>query len=149
MRAFYSSWLALFSTFVATIAPAALLPVLRDDLDLTVTDIGNAGIASVCGAIGSRLVMGSLTDILGPRYAAACALLGTTPFVFGMTLIHNAASFVAMRMLVGLSLSMFVVNQYWMTQMFNTKLVGRANALSAGETRVMCVMSRCSWASSC
>lgn len=136
MRAFYTSWLALFSTFVATIAPAALLPVLRDDLDLTMTDMGNAGIASVCGAIGSRLVMGSLTDILGPRYAAASVLLGTTPFVFGMTLIHNAASFVAMRMLVGLSLSMFVVNQHWMTQMFNTKLVGRANALSAGRAGI-------------
>lgn len=135
MRAFHVSWLAFFLTFLATFAPAALLPVLRDDLDLTSTDISNAGIASVCGAIGSRLLIGTFTDMLGPRYAAATVLLGTAPFVFGTALIENAASFIAMRMLVGLSLSMFVVNQYWMTQMFNTKLLGRANALSAGERR--------------
>lgn len=136
MRAFHISWLAFFLTFLATFAPAALLPVLRDDLDLTNTDIGTAGIASVCGAIGARVVMGTLVDLFGPRYAAASALLGTAPFTFCMVLVQNSAGFVTMRLLVGLSLSMFVVNQFWTTQMFTTTLVGRANALAAGKPLV-------------
>lgn len=67
MRAFHLNWAAFFITFATTFAPAAVLPVLRDSLDLTATDIGNGGIASVCGAIGSRLVMGTFTDMFGPR----------------------------------------------------------------------------------
>jgi hypothetical protein len=59
-------------------------------------------------------------------------LLGTAPFAFAMALVHDAAGYVAMRCMVGLGLSMFVVNQTWTTCMFNVKLVGRANALSAG-----------------
>ncbi|WIA21146.1 hypothetical protein OEZ85_005456 [Tetradesmus obliquus] len=132
MRAFHLNWAAFFITFATTFAPAAVLPVLRDSLDLTATDIGNGGIASVCGAIGSRLVMGTFTDMFGPRYGAAAMLLGTAPFAFAMALVHGAAGYVAMRCMVGLGLSMFVVNQTWTTCMFNVKLVGRANALSAG-----------------
>lgn len=67
MRAFHTNWVAFFCTFLSTLAPAALLPVLRDSLDLTEVDIGNAGIASVCGAIGSRLLLGTFTDVFGPR----------------------------------------------------------------------------------
>jgi hypothetical protein len=59
-------------------------------------------------------------------------LLGTAPFAFAMALVHDAAGYVAVRCMVGLGLSMFVVNQTWTTCMFNVKLVGRANALSAG-----------------
>ncbi|KAF6255678.1 high-affinity nitrate transporter 2.1-like protein [Scenedesmus sp. NREL 46B-D3] len=132
MRAFHVSWAAFFVTFATTFAPAALLPVLRDSLELTATDIANGGIASVCGAIGSRLVMGTFTDMFGPRAGAATMLLATAPFAFGMALVHDAAGYVAMRCMVGLGLSMFVVNQAWTTCMFNVKLVGRANALSAG-----------------
>jgi NNP family nitrate/nitrite transporter-like MFS transporter len=102
-------------------------------LDLTPDDISNAGIASVCGTIFSRVAMGTLTDVLGPRYSAAIALLLTAPLMFGIALIQTAAGFIALRMLVGLGLSMFVVCQKWMGVMFNRQVLGRATALSAGE----------------
>ncbi|KAF8054878.1 NRT2.2 [Scenedesmus sp. PABB004] len=132
MRAFHVGWAAFFASFAATFAPAALLPVLADALELTATDVGNAGIASMCGAIGARLAIGTAVDAWGPRAGGAIALLGTSPFAFGMALVSGPRSFVCLRMLVGLSLSMFVVNQFWATQMFNTRLLGTANALSAG-----------------
>lgn len=106
---------------------------LQDALDLTPDDISNAGIASVCGTIFSRVAMGTLTDVLGPRYSAAIALLLTAPLMFGIALIQTAAGFIALRMLVGLGLSMFVVCQKWMGVMFNRQVLGRATALSAGE----------------
>lgn len=105
---------------------------LQDALDLTRTDISSAGIASVCGTIFSRVAMGVVTDAIGPRYSTAVALLLTAPLVFGMALIQTAAGFIALRMLVGLGLSMFVVNQKWMGEMFNRRVLGRATALSAG-----------------
>lgn len=77
--------------------------------------------------------MGTMTDVLGPRYSAAIALLLTAPLMFGIALIETAAGFIALRMLVGLGLSMFVVGQKWMSVMFNRQVLGRATALSAGE----------------
>ncbi|KAI8472868.1 MAG: hypothetical protein J3K34DRAFT_367165 [Monoraphidium minutum] len=144
MRAFHLSWASFFLCFFSTFAAAALLPTLRDDLDLTQTDVGNAGIASVCGAIGSRVVTGSLVDAVGPRASAAALLLLTAPAVFGLALVTNAAGFVALRALIGLTLSMFVVNQFWVSSMFNTRIVGCANAVSAGATlpRAACWRAR-------
>lgn len=42
------------------------------------------------------------------------------------------AGFIVLRMLIGVSLSMFVVTQYWCTAMFNTKIIGSVTAVAAG-----------------
>lgn len=65
MRAFHLSWLAFFSTFVSTFGPAALLTIVREDLNMTRTDIGNAGIAAVCGAVFGRVALGNFCDTFG------------------------------------------------------------------------------------
>ncbi len=41
------STLAFFMTFTATFAPAALMPVIREDLNLTKQEVGNSGECSV------------------------------------------------------------------------------------------------------
>lgn len=57
--------MSFFVSFVATFAPAALVPVIRDDLFLTKPQLGNAGVAAVCGAIGARIFMGTFVDTVG------------------------------------------------------------------------------------
>jgi len=130
--AFQMSWLAFFAAFVSTFAPAAVLPLIRENLDLTKTDIGNAGIAAVCGAIAARVAMGNFVDVYGPRFGIGLCIGLTAPAVYCMGLSTSAAGFIISRLFIGFSLATFVACQFWCTSMFNTKIVGTANAFAAG-----------------
>ncbi|GIM04197.1 hypothetical protein Vretimale_8817 [Volvox reticuliferus] len=132
MMAFHLSWISFFMSFVATFAPAALVPVIRDDLFLSKSQLGNAGVAAVCGAIAARIFMGAFVDTVGPRYGSAATMLVTAPAVFCMSLVTDFSTFAVTRFFIGCSLCMFVCCQFWCGSMFNVRIVGTANAIAAG-----------------
>lgn len=132
MRAFHLCWFGFFTSFVSTFAPAAMIPVIRQALDLTKADLGNAGIAAVAGTIAARVAMGSVCDLVGPRLGMSFVLLLTSPCVFGMSLANSAIDFIMLRFGIGFGLSSFVACQFWTASMFNVKIVGIANATTAG-----------------
>ncbi|KAG2710429.1 hypothetical protein I3760_04G026500 [Carya illinoinensis] len=132
MRAFHLSWLSLFSCFFSTFSIPPLIPIIREDLNLTDTDIGNAGIASFVGSIFSRFAMGPACDLVGPRVASATLSLLTAPVILSMSLVSSPKSFILIRFLVGFSLANFVANQFWMSSMFSGPVVGLANGVAAG-----------------
>lgn len=132
MRSFHVSWFAFFVCFVSSFAAAPLLPVIRDDLNLRKEQIGQAGIASVCGSIASRLVMGFACDMVGPRYAGACAVLLTAPAVFYMGTVTTATGFILCRFFIGFSLATFVTCQFWVSSMFTARIVGLATGITSG-----------------
>lgn len=132
MRAFHLSWISFSACFVSTFAAPPLIPVIRDNLGLTATDIGNAGIASVSGAVFARVVMGTACDLFGPRLASASLILLTAPAVYCFAMVNSAISFLLVRFFIGFSLATFVSTQFWMSSMFSPRVVGSANGIAAG-----------------
>ncbi|XP_056699458.1 high affinity nitrate transporter 2.5 [Spinacia oleracea] len=132
MRAFHLSWFTYFTCFISTFAAPPLLPIIRDNLNLTANDIGNAGVGSVAGAIFARLALGAACDMVGPRLAAATICFITVPAVFLSSMASSPTAFFIMRFFTGFSLATFVSTQYWMSCMFSPKVVGLANGQSGG-----------------
>ncbi|XP_004509567.1 high affinity nitrate transporter 2.5 [Cicer arietinum] len=132
MLAFHLSWFSFFACFVSSFAAAPLVPIIRENLNLTATDIGNAGVASVSGAVFARIAMGTACDLFGPRLASASLILLTSPAVYFTSIIHSPTGFLLVRFFTGFSLATFVSTQFWMSSMFSTNVVGRANGFSGG-----------------
>ncbi|KAI3722281.1 hypothetical protein L2E82_33313 [Cichorium intybus] len=136
MRAFHLAWLSLFSCFFSTFSIPPLLPIIREDLHLSPSDVGTAGIAAFAGSIVSRLAMGPACDVFGPRLASATLSLVTAPILLSAAFISSPLSFILLRFFVGFSLANFVANQFWMSSMFSGCTVGLANGVAAGWANV-------------
>ena len=132
MRAFHMSWFAFFLAFFGWFGIAPLMVIVRDDLGLTKTQIGNTVIASVAITIVARLVIGWLSDRIGPRRAYTWLLIfGSLP-VMGIGLAQNYESFLLFRLAIGVIGASFVITQYHTSVMFAPNVVGTANATTAG-----------------
>jgi len=132
MRAFHLSWFAFFVCFVAWFGIAPLMAVVREDLKLSRAQVGNTIIASVAMTVLARFLTGWLCDRFGPRRTfSALLIFGSLP-VMGIGLAHSYHSFLFFRLAIGLVGASFVITQYHTSVMFAPRIVGTANATSAG-----------------
>ncbi len=132
MRAFHTTWLAFFLCFFGWFGIAPLMPVIREDLGLTKTQIGNTIIASVAITIVVRLIIGWLCDKIGPRRVYSGLLIcGSIP-VMAIGLSQNYETFFWFRLAIGAIGASFVITQYHTSVMFAPNCVGTANATAAG-----------------
>lgn len=132
MMAFHLAWFNFMMCFFATFAPAALMPVIRENLNLSRTDIGLSGVCAVVGAVLGRFFMGTFLDIFGSRRGSSFIMLVFAAPVFLMALVTNAGSLIVVRFFIGIALCNFVCCQFWVGSMFNVRIVGTANAITAG-----------------
>ncbi|MBW1875379.1 MAG: MFS transporter, partial [Deltaproteobacteria bacterium] len=101
MRAFHMSWFAFFLCFFAWFGIAPLMVVVRDELGLTKTQVGNTIIASVAVTIVARLAIGWLCDRIGPRITYTWLLLiGSLP-VMTIGFADSYYSFLLFRLAIG------------------------------------------------
>ncbi|TDR52086.1 NNP family nitrate/nitrite transporter-like MFS transporter [Halomonas ventosae] len=132
MRAFHFSWFAFHLCFFGWFGIAPLMAVVRDDLGLTKTQIGNTIIASVAITVVVRLLIGVLCDRIGPRRAYTWLLcLGSLP-VMAIGFANSFETFLLARLAIGAIGASFVITQYHTSIMFAPNVVGTANATSAG-----------------
>ncbi|WP_075794840.1 MFS transporter [Massilia putida] len=132
MRAFHLTWVAFFVCFYAWFACAPLMPVIKGVFHLSVSQIADINIAAVAITIVVRLLVGPLCDRFGPRktYTGLLAL-GAIP-VLGVAMSQSYESFLLFRLGIGAVGASFVITQYHTSVMFGPKVVGTANAASAG-----------------
>jgi NNP family nitrate/nitrite transporter-like MFS transporter len=132
MRAFHMTWLAFFLCFFAWFGIAPLMPIVREELQLTKEQVGWCIIGSVAVTILARLLVGWLCDRYGPRVTYTWLLLLAALPVMGIGLANNFATFLLFRVLIGAIGASFVVTQYHTSLMFAPNCVGTANATTAG-----------------
>ncbi|TLV02713.1 NarK family nitrate/nitrite MFS transporter [Dyadobacter luticola] len=132
MRTFHLTWMAFFLCFFGWFGLAPLMSVIKTDLGLTKSQIGNIIIASVAATVVARIAIGKLCDTWGPRKTYS-ALMGICAFpVMMVGLVHSYEGFLLFRLAIGVIGASFVVTQYHTSVMFDKKIVGTANAVAGG-----------------
>lgn len=126
------SWFAFFLCFFAWFGIAPMMAIVREELSLTKTQIGNTIIASVAITIVARLFIGWLCDRIGPRLTYTWLLILCSIPVMGIGFAHDYQSFLLFRLGIGAIGASFVITQYHTSVMFAPNCVGTANATSAG-----------------
>jgi MFS transporter, NNP family, nitrate/nitrite transporter len=132
MRAFHLTWITFFLCFFGWFGIAPLMPVIREDLHLSKSQIGNIIIASVSITIFARIFFGWLCDKIGPRISyTALLIVGSLPVIF-IGFSNSYESFLLFRLAIGMIGASFVITQYHTSVMFAPGIVGTANATVAG-----------------
>jgi MFS transporter, NNP family, nitrate/nitrite transporter len=132
MRTFHLTWFAFFLCFFGWFGIAPLMAIVRDELGLTKSQIGNIIISSVAITIFSRLFIGWLCDKIGPRISYTLLLIfGSLPVIF-IGLSNSYETFLIFRLAIGAIGASFVITQYHTSMMFAPNVVGTANATTAG-----------------
>ena len=132
MRTFHLTWLAFFLCFFGWFGIAPLLGEVRDDLNLTNSQVFTSLIASVFITIFARVAIGWVLDRIGPRRTyTGLLILGSFPVML-IGLSQNFETFVIFRLLIGVIGASFVITQYHTSVMFASNVVGTANATTAG-----------------
>jgi len=132
MKTFHITWVTFFFYFLGWFGIAPLMPLIREELGFTKSQVGNIMIASVSATILARFIIGRLCDTTGPRLAyTALLLLGALPVML-IGLSNSYESFLLFRFVIGIIGASFVITQFHTSVMFAPNIVGTANAVAGG-----------------
>lgn len=132
MKILHLSWMAFFITFFIWFNHAPMLQAIAKTLGLTPQEIKTLLILNVALTIPARIIIGMLTDRLGPRvvYSTLLAVCSIPCFMFAM-----ADSFVQAaiaRFLIGFIGAGFVIGIRMVSEWFPAKELGTAEGIYGG-----------------
>src|SRR5690606_20723221 len=131
-RTFWISAIAFFMCFFSWFGIVPFMPDVEKDLGLTPEQKWNSVILAVTGTVFARLLIGKLCDKYGPRLCYTWLLiLGAIP-VIACGLVQTPFQFLLCRLFIGFIGASFVITQVHTSLMFDSNIVGTANATSAG-----------------
>jgi MFS transporter, NNP family, nitrate/nitrite transporter len=133
MRTFHLTWFAFFICFFGWFAHAPLMrSTIGPDLGLTPQQRITAFIASVAVTVLARLGIGYLCDRIGPRKSYVILLSFGACAVAASSFAYDWPTYLASRLCIGVIGASFVITQYHTSVMFAPRIVGIANATTAG-----------------
>lgn len=132
MRTFHLTWITFFFCFFGWFGTAPLMPLIREQLNLSKSEVGNIIIASVSATIFARLIVGKLCDVWGPRLTyTGLLIVGSLPVML-IGLSNSYESLLLFRFFIGIIGASFVITQFHTSLMFAPNIIGTANAVTGG-----------------
>lgn len=132
MRIFHVSWMSGITGFIGWYAIPPLMPVIKEQLELTSGEVLNSDIAATASTILTRIVVGPMLDIYGPQHVQSWLLwIGAIP-VACAAFVSSSLGLLIVRFFIGFIGCVFVSGQYWTTITFAKNVVGTSNAITGG-----------------
>ncbi|UJH89642.1 MFS transporter [Antarcticibacterium sp. 1MA-6-2] len=132
IRTFWITALAFFLCFFAWFGVVPFMPDVVRDLGMTPAQKWNSVVLAVTGTVFARLLIGKLCDKYGPRLCYTWLLMLGAVLIILTGFVETPFQFLICRLFTGFIGASFVITQVHTSLMFSSKIVGTANATSAG-----------------
>ncbi|MFP5430247.1 MAG: MFS transporter [Gammaproteobacteria bacterium] len=132
IRVLHFTWLAFFITFLIWFAHVSLMPMIRESLHLTDSQVKAFLILNVALTIPARILIGILVDKFGPRTSYSVLLAVCGVFCIGFALAQTFEQLAVMRFLLGLTGAGFVIGIRLVSEWFPAREVGIAEGIYGG-----------------
>jgi NNP family nitrate/nitrite transporter-like MFS transporter len=132
MKIMHMSWMAFFITFMVWFNAAPLMSVIADSLGLTKDQIKTLLILNVALTIPARIIIGMVTDKLGPRvtYSGLLILCSIPCFMFAVG--DSFEQLALARFLLGFIGAGFVIGIRMVSEWFPANELGTAEGIYGG-----------------
>ncbi len=132
MKIMHMSWMAFFITFVVWFNAAPLMSVIADSLGLTKDQIKTLLILNVALTIPARIIIGMVTDKIGPRltYSGLLVLCSIPCFMFALG--NSFEQLALARFLLGFIGAGFVIGIRLVSEWFPANELGTAEGIYGG-----------------
>lgn len=132
MKIMHMSWMAFFITFVVWFNAAPLMSVIADSLGLSKDQIKTLLILNVALTIPARIIIGMVTDKIGPRltYSGLLILCSIPCFMFALG--NSFEQLALARFLLGFIGAGFVIGIRMVSEWFPANELGTAEGIYGG-----------------
>ena len=132
MKMLHLSWVAFFITFVVWFNHAPLLAAIAESLGLEPAQVKTLLILNVALTIPARIVIGMLTDKLGPRFTYAMLLFVSSIPCFIFAFADDFAQAAIARFALGFIGAGFVIGIRMVSEWFPAHQLGTAEGIYGG-----------------